>query len=184
MRSFYLAGGTAAALQLGHRRSLDVDFFSRRAVDPLQLRDALREHGIVSVKLLSEGSFVGAFRRTKLSCLHYPYPLLKPTHLYAGIALADLLDIACMKVDAISSRGKRRDFIDLCAIGLRMRYSLAMILDAFATKYRRVAYNRVHILKSLVYFADAERDPTPPMLDDLPWQRITAFFQREVARLH
>lgn len=181
-QGYYLAGGTAVALQLGHRQSLDLDFFTPDTFAPERLRDALQHYGALRVEQVAPGTFVGIFGETKLGCFHYPYPLLQPTHPYAGMALADLTDLACMKLDAIASRGTRRDFIDLYAICQAQR-TLAQTFEAFAQKYRQVQWNRVHLLKSLVYFADAEQDPLPRLLHDISWDAVKTFFRHEVPRL-
>jgi hypothetical protein len=182
LASSYLAGGTALALQLGHRLSVDLDFFTEQPFVPAELQEHLARYGTLEIEQLSEGTLSGRFHETQVSCMHYPYPLLKPTLPYAGIVLADPLDIACMKVSAIASRGTRRDFIDLYAI-CHQGQSLHSILEAFATKYRAVNFSRVHVLKSLVYFEDTEQELLPRLLHDISWDHVTAFFQHEVSRL-
>ena len=117
----------------------------------------------------------------KVSFLGYAYPLLFPTVPFLDVAIADPRDIACMKVTAIASRGTKRDFVDLyTACG---RFGLVALLDLFAKKYAQTSYSKLHILKSLTYFADAEKDPLPHMLVPLDWHEVKQFFQREAPRL-
>ena len=182
LRAFYLGGGTAIALHLGHRHSHDLDFFSQQPFAPDRLRDTLSASAALTIEQMSAGTLTGTFHRTKVGYFHYPYPLLKPAVVHAGVAVADLLDLACMKADAIQSRGTRRDFIDLYAI-CRAHIPLRQVLDAFAQKYRQVRFNRMHLLKSLMYFADAEQEPAPDMLQEITWDSVTAFFEREVPPL-
>lgn len=176
--SFYLAGGTGLALRLGHRRSLDLDFFAEDRMDEeTVLRDLLRLGELSVVAKAKETLDVYLFE-TKVSFLTYPYPVLFPFDSYAGVPVADPRDIACMKISAISSRGTRRDFFDLHMVA--KAYGLDELLRLFERKYARVRYNRVHVLKSLVYFEDAEKDPPPALLIELPWQETKDFFLRTV----
>ena len=98
-----------------------------------------------------------------------------------SVDAADARDIACMNVDAIASRGSRRDFIDLHIAATT--YGLRDIVEWFETKYASTPYNRVHLLKALTYFADADKDPMPDMLVTLDWQAVKAFFTTEMPRL-
>ena len=86
-----------------------------------------------------------------------------------------------MKLSAAASRGTRRDFIDLYAASAR--FGLAKILAWFAQKYAKTGYNRLHLLKSLTYFADAGKDPLPHMLVPLAWEDVVCFFEEEVPTL-
>ena len=178
---FYLAGGTGLALQFGHRLSLDLDFFSPEQFDEetlLQHAQALPEFALVSRAPFTLHATVGG---TKVSFLGYVYPLLFPTRRFEDVAVADSRDIACMKVSAIASRGTRRDFVDLYVAS--QQYGLQEILQLFAQKYAQTRYSKMHVLKSLTYFGDAEKDPLPHMLVPFDWEKTRQFFEREVPRL-
>jgi len=125
-----MAGGTALAIQLGHRESID---------------------GV------------------KLSFFYYEYRLLFPLIDFENINLADARDISAMKIDAISSRGSKKDFIDIYF--LMKKYGLPDIIDFFMEKYSEVKYNKLHILKSLNYFEDAEKEPELRMIKKLIGQK-------------
>jgi hypothetical protein len=176
--SFYLAGGTGLALRLGHRRSLDLDFFAEGGMDEEALLRDLQRLGELSVIAQAKETLDVHLFETKVSFLAYPYPVLFPFDLYAGVPVADPRDIACMKISAISSPGTRRDFTDLYLVS--KTYGLEELLRLFERKYARVHYNRIHVLKSLVYFEDAEKDPPPALLIGLGWQEIKDFFLRSV----
>jgi hypothetical protein len=118
---------------------------------------------------------------TKVSFLGYPYPELFPPARFEGVPVADPRDIACMKLSAIASRGTKRDFIDLYLAS--ERYGLGEILNWFARKYAATGYNRLHLLKSLTFFADAEKDPLPHMLVPLVWDDVKRLFRKEVPGL-
>lgn len=99
-----------------------------------------------------------------------------------GISVADARDIGCMKISAISSRGSKKDFVDLFFICQKVT-PLATLLDLFKKKYKGVDYNMAHILKSLVYFEDAEKEPMPRMLIKISWNEIKKFFKEEIKKL-
>lgn len=97
------------------------------------------------------------------------------------VNVADWRDIACLKLDAVSSRGSKKDFIDLYFVCQKI--NLKKLLKIFAKKYKSVDFNLIHILKSLVYFEDAEKEPTPKMLKRISWPKVKTFFVREVKKL-
>lgn len=96
--------------------------------------------------------------------------------------MADSRDIGCMKIDAISSRGSKRDFIDLFFICQKI-IPLEKLLRLFGKKYKSVSYNRMHILKSLSYFEDAEKEPMPKMIISINWEKVKPFFKKEVKKI-
>lgn len=102
---------------------------------------------------------------------------------YSGINLASLEDIGCMKIDAVSSQGKKRDFIDLFFILKKRNMELKDIIDHFRKKYKKAGYNLLHVLKSLVYFDDADKDPELLMIEDVKWQAVKDFFVDQVKQL-
>lgn len=182
-KDFYLAGGTACALWLGHRISVDLDFFTKEHFKVEKLKQELKKIGEVTVEQESEDTFNGKLGDLKVSFFLYPYPLLNPCNKFQGLQIADLVDIACMKIDAISSRGTRRDFIDLYFI-CREGRSLRELRRAFDKKYEGTGYSKVHIIKSLTYFVDAEREEEMPrMLVPVDWQKIKSFFEGEVRKI-
>ncbi len=173
---FYLAGGTALALRLGHRLSVDLDFFTRKPFDQESFLARLTAMDGVSLLAKDVETLHAHIRGTRVSFLGYPYPLLFPFASFAGVSIADPRDIACMKISAIAARGARRDFIDLYTAA--QIHGLGSLIALFERKYARVNYSRVHILKSLTYFEDAEREPMPRILTDLSWGEVKHFFQR------
>jgi hypothetical protein len=99
-----------------------------------------------------------------------PYHLLFPLVEFEGSRLADERDIAAMKLDAVSSRGSKKDFIDIYF--LLEKYSLPELLEIFEKKFAAIKFNRIHILKSLSYFEDAENEPMPIMLKPVSWEDV------------
>lgn len=182
VRQFYLGGGTAVALQLGHRRSVDLDFFSTKSFDTLWLRQQLADCGTFQLDVESPGTLHGQLDDAKLSFLEYRYPLIENFDEHEGITIASLKDLACMKLEVIAARGKKRDLIDLYAI-LKQGYALTDILIWFENKYQSIQYNQMHLIKSLTYFADAEADPMPMMLEEISWEDVKRSLERETKKL-
>lgn len=174
---FYLAGGTALALHLGHRVSVDLDFFSDRPLETDVLKQKLSSAGKFSLDYEDKDTLNSVLDGVKLSFFYYSHILLYPTVIFGGIQIADKRDIAAMKLAAISSRGSKKDFIDIYF--LLKEYNLADLLEIFAQKYKGIDYNKLHILKSLTYFNDAENEPEPVMLKESKWSDIKAALVRE-----
>jgi hypothetical protein len=170
LTDFYLSGGTALSLQLGHRESEDLDFFDQKPFDPKILQIELEKLGkLVSVEL-SENTLNSTLDGVKLQFLGYPYPMLEKLSDYHGIQLSSVLDIACTKLQTIGMRGSKKDFMDLDVIF--GQYSLAELLKTMPKKYPGVEYSVPHILKSLVYFDDADEEPMPRLHKDIEWDEV------------
>lgn len=116
---FYMAGGTAASLQLGHRISYDFDFFSPREFGTTLLIQRLSSIGRFDLTGEAWGTVHGLLNDVRVSFMIYRYQLLFPTTDFRGIGVADLRDIALMKMTAISGRGSKKDFVDLCVCSKR-----------------------------------------------------------------
>lgn len=159
LSKFYLAGGTGLALMLGHRFSRDFDFFSANLSNEEALIQKLQGLNDLTIVAKDQHTLHIVLKKIKVSFLGYGYPLLFQTKKYQSdngisIDVADERDIACMKISAISSRGTKRDFVDLYMVA--QQYSLPELFMLFKQKFSLTPYNNVHILKSLTYFADAK----------------------------
>lgn len=178
--NWYLAGGTALALQSGHRRSYDLDFFTEnKFFDEKKVEKTLNGKGEWITNAISNGTFYGVFSGTKVSFISYPY--FKPAEKMHNLGTVSLLspsDIAVMKIIAISQRGKKRDFFDLYWISQNIESLYNSILKVH--KQYSVNQNLTHILKSLVYFDDAETDPDPEIYFKANWKEIKKFFTKEI----
>jgi len=174
----YLAGGTALALILGHRKSVDLDWFTPLAFHPDPLIQNLSVIGKVKVAETRDGTFHGFVDGVRVTWLYYPNPLLQPLLIVddaPGLRLASLTDLAIMKWKALSQRGARKDFIDLYFISQR-GYDLKYIMSLLPDKYPQVDINRYHMIKSLSYFDDAEREAMPVMIQNVKWSTVREFF--------
>ncbi|MCX7855162.1 MAG: nucleotidyl transferase AbiEii/AbiGii toxin family protein [Anaerolineae bacterium] len=180
---FYLAGGSALALHLGHRVSVDLDFFTPQddyAQEPLI--QELQRVGHLTVRQQKPGTLNAILEGTQVSFFIYPYPILGEFWDLWGVRVVSVLDLALMKLAAIGQRGRKRDFIDLYFI-CHSGYSLAHLLARMPEKFPRVEYPSYHLLRALAYFQDAEEDEMPRMLAPCHWAQVKRFFQAEVRRL-
>lgn len=183
VRTFYLAGGTALALALGHRRSRDFDFFRPKDFLPQDLLTVLRETGDLSILQEAAGTLTVTSRGVPVSFFRYDYPLLRPLRESPwGLLLADPDDIAAMKLAALAGRGARKDFVDLYFY-VREVAPLEQAFARFREKYRGVSVDPYHLLRSLTFFEDAEAEAMPDLLVPITWEEIRTFFKGEAARL-
>ena len=169
---FYLAGGTALAMQIGHRTSIDFDFYSPRDFDPQRLYRTLASRiNPTTPTHVADGTLMAAVQNIAMSFFRYDAPLLKPLVKTASLDLASIEDIAAMKIIAIVQRGTRRDFVDVSA--LLKRYPLEALLRMTEKKY--AAFNRYIGLRALTYFEDAEEESSRRQLGTLEpvaWDQI------------
>lgn len=172
-----LAGGTGLALHLGHRVSHDLDFFTARHLSVDSLISDIKKTGL-SFQLISEseGTFIVEIEGVKVAFLGYEYAFLEPTVEYQGINIAGILDIASMKVIAVSQRGTKRDFVDLFVI--LQSYPFHKIAEHMVRRFGKERINPVHVGKSLTYFSDADSNPEPlyPKGKSLKWDTVKKFF--------
>ena len=182
LEGWTLAGGTGLALQVGHRASDDFDFFRRDVMRADRLDRVLRGTGAVETLQKEEGTLTVLASGVKLSFFSVPDPFLFAGQSYAFFEVADVRDIALMKLAAVSSRGSRKDFIDLYTI-LRGDLTLEQCFRWLPEKYGEGRVNSYHVLKSLTWFEDAEREPMPRMLEPFDWRECKAFFVREAHAL-
>ena len=179
---FYLAGGTAAALYLGHRISVDLDFFGPDPFDSSLLAGQLADLGQFRLDRIAPDTLLGELTGVKISFFRYRYPLVAEPMVALGVKIASLPDIAAMKLDAVSRRGTKRDFVDLFFVA-QSGLSMSEGLMWYQRKYAGLDVNVVHVVKSLAYFADAELDPPPRMLVDFSWDKVKRFFEQEAKSL-
>jgi predicted nucleotidyltransferase component of viral defense system len=182
VKNSYLAGGTALALRLGHRISIDLDFFTLEELEENVLLADLEQLPEFKKDGVAWRTVWGIIQNTKFSLFYYKYPLLEKTDAFMGIKIASLKDIAAMKIIAIGDRGTKRDFIDLYF--LTKTYTTDEMLEFYDMKFGDLDEKAYHLIRSLDYFADADVDTQlPKMLIDIDWENIKKFFHQESMRL-
>ncbi|MFZ2339456.1 MAG: nucleotidyl transferase AbiEii/AbiGii toxin family protein [Bacteroidales bacterium] len=170
---FYLAGGTCLALQIGHRRSVDFDFFIPDDFDTSTIIGKLTQIGKYQRDNEEKNKINGSLNDVRISFFGYKYKIIDDFLIYNNIHLSGLKDIAAMKLEAIAGRGSKKDFIDM--FFLLQKFTLAEIFSLHSQKYGTGLSNQYHHLKSLVYFADAEEDAMPVMLTPLRWNDVKSY---------
>ncbi|MDO8303054.1 MAG: nucleotidyl transferase AbiEii/AbiGii toxin family protein [Sedimentisphaerales bacterium] len=182
--SWYLAGGTALALQTGNRKSVDLDFFlPKKDFDEKKLLAHFIGNKDWVTDVEDKNTIYGRLMDAKISFIAYPFFVPKqPTLQHESVQVLDQLDIAVMKITAISQRGRKRDFFDLywCAHHVE---PLIDIVKRLKVQYPDIAHNFHHLLKALVYFEDAESDPNPEIYFKATWKGVKAFFRKEIPEI-
>lgn len=183
-RGYRLGGGTGLALVLGHRQSVDFDWFTTAPMgDPLRLARELATRGLsLKVEQIGPGTLHATVEGVRVSLLEFDYPALAEPIVWQErrFTILSLDDIACMKLSAIAQRGARKDFIDLYAL-LRQHRPLDEMLTLYQEKFDVQEIG--HLLYSLVYFEDAEKQRMPRMLWDLEWSQVRREIESRVRRL-
>ena len=180
LKSTRLVGGTALALLLGHRISIDLDLFGKIEGGNEMITDCLIEEGFEVVnETNSKNIHVFKINGVKTDIVNYKYAWIDNLIEENGIRLAGLRDIAAMKIAAITNRGSKKDFIDIYF--LLNSFSLKEIIDLYLKKYPDASLFLVY--KSLVYFADADMEIMPKMLIPTKWEEVKEKIIAEVKRL-
>lgn len=164
-----LVGGTALALQYGHRKSIDLDLFGSLHADEFEMAVALSEFRDVIKLNRSVNIHVYLIQGIKVDIVAYPYPWISDPVVIDGLLLSSVQDIAAMKLAAITGRGTKKDFYD---VYLLLRYfSLGEMIRFYEQKYRDGSVFLV--LKSLVFFEDAEAEAMPLLFHAVSWDKVT-----------
>ncbi|MEI6576771.1 MAG: nucleotidyl transferase AbiEii/AbiGii toxin family protein [Bacteroidota bacterium] len=163
-----LVGGTALALQLGHRKSIDLDLFGQLDEDIYAISQKLNSFGSTTLLNQTKNIHVYLVKGIKVDLVNYPYTWLEDPILSEGLRLAGNKDIAAMKLAAITGRGTKKDFIDLYY--LLKQYSLSEMISFYENKFSDGS--TFLVLKSLSYFEDADQEQSPRMLLPANWEKI------------
>jgi len=170
IRDFYLAGGTCLAMQIGHRQSIDFDFFIPDDFNTSGIVNILTQIGTYERGNEEKNTINGTLNGVRISFFAYRYNIIGDFKTHHNIRLAGLKDLAAMKLEAIAGRGSKKDFIDL--FFLLQRYTLQEIFSFHTQKYGTGLGNQYHHLKSLIYFEDAETEAMPVMIKPLEWDNV------------
>lgn len=179
LKSFFLVGGTALALQIGHRESYDLDFFTLQPFSTEQLMQQMRLRWGSEMLSTSEHILITMTQGVKVDFVVHPYPLKNPLLEMDGLRLLDREDIALIKIAAIAGLGRKRDFFDLYF--LLREFPLPYLLEAYAAKYGEASV--FHALRSLTYFNDAEGDADPVLFEEISWASVKNRIQQSAVKI-
>ncbi len=173
--SFYLAGGTGLALQIGHRRSFDLDFFTAKEFSPDELAAVIKKHNLSTEgEMQSHGTLYCIIEGVKTSFIFYDCLLIFPQISLESITIADWRDIVTEKLRTVGDRGQKKDFFDLY-FGVQ-KMGIDNIVESAYKKFGKNV-NFFHLVKGLTYFEDAEKNPDPLLLDkSASWNEVKNFF--------
>ncbi len=163
-----LVGGTSLALQFGHRRSIDIDLFGNLNADPFEVNNALTNFEDAKKLNDSKNIHIYLINGIKVDIVNYSYQWIGKLITTDSLRLADQKDIAAMKLSAITGRGTKKDLYDLYFLLQQM--NLSQMLNLYENKYKDGSLFLV--LKSLVYFEDADKDVMPDLITPVPWNKI------------
>jgi predicted nucleotidyltransferase component of viral defense system len=183
LSDFNLVGGTALALQLGHRISVDLDLFTDKEFNTTEIKAQLeQEYKLIDVIENKAGIIqkieypVNSANFIKVDIVKYRYKLINPPIIKEGIRLLSMEDIIPMKLTAMANRGLKKDFYDIYF--LLQEYTLKEMIEFFEKKFSN--YNNFYIIKSLTYFEDAENDFEPKLLKKCTWDEVKQFIKSKV----
>lgn len=174
LKDFYLVGGTALALQYGHRLSIDLDLFTHKPFDARALSEQLIERFGMKEVSCKTNTILGQMNQIKTDFIAHRYPLIGKVVHANGIRLLPAEDIAAMKLNAIANRGSKKDFWDYAE--LLQHFDYQALLGFYAQKYPNG--NRWALEKSLCYFDDAELEPDPITLGNQTWSQVKQVIAR------
>lgn len=170
LSSFNLVGGTSLALRMGHRKSVDLDLFTKDDFDLQELRELLVNKYNLRVSYEKGKTLKGFINNVKIDLIKYDYPQVCSVETIEGIRFESIPDVIAMKLSAICDNGSRmKDFIDIAF--LSSKYSFDDMLRFYSTKFP--ASNQMMLAKALVYFADIDFNEDIVMLNcDFNWDKI------------
>jgi len=183
LKKFYLAGGTALALQYGHRESVDLDFFCAKSFRTEAIIAALSKLGKFKLVNEEENTVDGILDGVKVSFFSYPYKLIRKMKSFEGVAIASVADIACMKINAIAGRNARKDFVDLYFILEHEGWQIEDVLHLCDKKFGSARRDPYHVLKALVFFEEADMQPEVMTKPSVKWLVVKKFFIKEAGRI-
>ena len=179
-RDTRLVGGTALALQLGHRESVDLDFFGRVDLDGTAIKEELERQGFeVELQYNTKAIKTLFINGIKTDIVNYHFEWLDPAVEEEGTRMAGKKDIAAMKLAAITGRGSKKDFVDMYF--LLEHFTLSRMLEFHARKYK--TDSSFMILRSLTYFEDAEKAAMPRALIPTDWEEVKEKIREAVRKL-
>ena len=177
--NFNLVGGTALALYEGHRLSVDIDLFGNSTIDEEIFTSILKHKGNTIILSQSPKILIYSIDGIKVDFVEYNFELIEPIKIIDGIRLVSKKDIAAMKLNAIAGRGSKKDFVDVYQ--LLKDFSLSEMLTFYAQKYPNGS--EFMVLKSMLYFDDADNEPDPIMLRRITWNQIKEKIAVEVENI-
>ena len=178
VNDFNLVGGTALALYWGHRVSIDIDFFTDKKINLGDLEGKLSQ--VPGAMLVSKNPIGLIYSVNEIKCdfVNFPYPFFYPPQTDEGFPVAHIDDVVSLKLGALANRGAKKDFYDLYYI--LQHYGLEQLIELYKNKFK--VADALPLLKSFVYFGDAEDELPPSLLNNNPlkWPQVKKYIEQKV----
>lgn len=181
---FYLAGGTALALQIGHRISVDFDLFSSENLSN-NLRDQLEKvysHSPIKPLAVQSDQITVSINDVQLTFLNYPYPPILPLVEFEPIRLLSIFEIAATKAYSLGRRATFKDYVDLYFIVKNNYHELSKIIDLAEQKYK-TSFNRKLFLEQLVYLKDVDEIEINFLCPSITKKEVEEFFKDQIEKI-
>ncbi|HWZ35807.1 MAG TPA: nucleotidyl transferase AbiEii/AbiGii toxin family protein [Mucilaginibacter sp.] len=172
LKQFRLVGGTALSLLFGHRKSIDLDFFTDQPFDKGVLIEILKTRfgDVITMNDRSLSIYQCIIQNVKVDFVSVRDPFLLPPQIINDIPFADTKEIVALKLNAIKGRGAKKDFWDLAK--LLETYTLDNLFQFYHDRYN---YDDTFaVIRSVIYFTDAEDDVDPYCLEGMTWEKVKA----------
>lgn len=184
VHSFALAGGTALALRLGHRISVDLDLFSPESFDSEQLAEEIQKSEALFQLRTMPNTINAIADGVKIDCIAHRYNQLAPIETINYYRLYSIKDIAAMKLSAVGGRGARKDFYDIAALLSVM--TLSEMIECFVQKYPNA--DTFHTIRALSYFEDADDEDEVILCSTTPkalrnWQSVQSILLNNIKKI-
>ncbi len=176
---FYLAGGTAVSIRLGHRRSIDLDYFTNTDFDEHKLANELRKKIGFNVRSVGPNTIHGSLNRVSISFITFGHALIDDTDQWKPFdtPIASEADLITMKLNAIVNRGAKKDFVDLFAL-MRSGWTIEESIELFKSRFGLSGAE--HLIKAMTYFVDADEELTPKAFWDMDWRNVKRSIRESV----
>ena len=185
-KSFYLCSGTALAIQIGHRVSVDFDFFSDNKISKTlqnEVKKTLPESTIIRLIVNNPDELTLFANETKITFLYYPFPLIKPLINLNGLQVPAIQELAAIKAYTIGRRGEYKDYIDLYYMLHEKHTSLEEIIETARKKYKNDFNDRL-FLEQLIYLDDINLTDIRSLKQDyLTKEKLEKFFKEQIKNL-
>ena len=181
LSGFNLAGGTALALRIGHRISVDLDFFGDKNFSTEEILDLMAGEKPISIISQHKNILILNVQNVKVDFVSYQYPLIAKPIVEGVIRMLATSDIAAMKLAAIAGRGRKRDFYNLYF--MLKEFSMKQMIDFYNQKFHDGS--EMMVARSLTFFDDADTDEIPRMFaPTVSWEEIKMTTLKEVKNLY
>ncbi len=169
LQNFRLVGGTALSLLYGHRKSIDLDLFTDQPLDKELLLSLIEANFNFSILNNRSASILQCIiENVKVDFVSVKDSFTYPVQNIDGVPITDIRDLVALKLNAVKGRGAKKDFWDISK--LLEFYTFENLFKFYHDRYH---YDDTFaVIRSVIYFADADDDVDPDTLDNITWPQV------------